>query len=242
MAHPRPLAGHGSFTYPGSAGKGVDDIEASFVDSQAETQPASVVKFWDDDCNGNDNADTCDVDCMGFGARCSDALECGGSLDENGDGTPDECNNDPICDDAVADPGELWPPNHKFEDVSVVGVTDPDGDVVTITITALAQDEPLEGLGDGNTCPDADGVGTDIASVRAERSGTRQTPGDGRVYHISFAADDGRGGECSGTVTVCVSHDQGRGNTCVDGGPVFDSTVCEGDLAAAASAAGFGRN
>ncbi|MHC4447953.1 MAG: hypothetical protein ACYSXF_09265, partial [Planctomycetota bacterium] len=122
------------------------------------------------------------------------------------------------------------------------GVTDPDGDPISITITAIAQDESLEGLGDGNTCPDGDGVGTDTALVRAERSGTKKTPGDGRVYHISFAAEDGRGGECSETVTVCVPHDQGQGNTCVDGGPIFDSTVCEGDLAAAASAAGFERN
>ena len=28
----------------------------------------------------------------------------------------------------------------------------------------------------------------------------------------------------------------------MDGGPIFDSTVCEGDLAAAASAAGLWRN
>ncbi len=62
------------------------------------------------------------------------------------------------------------------------------------------------------------------------------------MYHIGFTAEDGQGGECSETVTVCVPHDQGQGNTCVNGGPIFDSTVCEGDLAAAASAAGFGQN
>ena len=85
----------------------------------------------------------------------------------------------------------------------------------------------------GNTCPDGDGVGNDFASVRAERSGL----GDGRVYHIGFTAEDGQGGECSATVTVCVPHDQGQGGTCVDGGAIFDSTVCESNLAAAASAA-----
>jgi hypothetical protein len=136
-------------------------------------------------------------------------------------------------------PDGIWPPNHKFHDVLVAGVTSTTGDPVTITITGVAQDEPLEGVGDGNTCPDAGGIGTDIASVRSERS----APADGRVYHVSFTADDGQGGECSGTVTVCVPHDRGQGNTCVDGGPIFDSTVCEGDLAAAAaSAAAFGRS
>jgi hypothetical protein len=135
-------------------------------------------------------------------------------------------NEPPDCDAASAEPTELWPPDHKFEDVSVVGVTDPDGDPVTITITGIAQDEPLEGLGDGDTCPDADGVGTGIASVRAERSGTKKTPGDGRVYHIGFTADDGQGGSCDGVVTVCVPHDQRQGHVCVDQGPIFDSTVC----------------
>ena len=113
-----------------------------------------------------------------------------------------------------------------FHDVSVVGVVDPDGDPVTITIDAIFQDEPLEGLGGGNRCPDADGVGTNIAVLRSERSGTKKTSGDGRVYHIDFTADDGRGGQCSETVTVCVPHDQRRGHVCVDQGPLFDSTVC----------------
>jgi hypothetical protein len=54
--------------------------------------------------------------------------------------------------------------------------------------------------------------------VRADRTGS----GDGRVYHLAFAADDGRGGACTGTATVCVPHDQGR-RTCGDGGALFDS-------------------
>ena len=114
----------------------------------------------------------------------------------------------------------LWPPNHQFEDVSIVGVMDSDGDPVAITITGITQDEPLNGGGQGNTCPDAIGVGTATASLRAEREGG----GDGRVYHISFTADDGRGGRCTTTVTVCVPHDQGQGRVCVDQGPLVDST------------------
>jgi glutamine cyclotransferase len=135
-------------------------------------------------------------------------------------------NRPPECDEAYADPDELWPPNHKFRDVSVAGVTDPDGDPVAITITAISQDEPLNGIGDGNTsCPDGAGVGTDTASVRAERSGSKKVPGDGRIYHVGFMADDGKGGQCTGAVTICVPHDQRRGHVCVDQGPLFDSTA-----------------
>ena len=88
------------------------------------------------------------------------------------------------------------------------------------------QDELVnaKGQGAGNTSPDGTGVGTATASVRAERNGNRKTPGNGRVYHIAFTADDGNGGTCSGTVTVCVPHDQSD-PTCVDEGPLHDSTV-----------------
>jgi hypothetical protein len=100
-------------------------------------------------------------------------------------------NAPPDCSAAVASPDRLWPPNHRFADIAVEGVTDPDGDPVTITITSVTQDEPLAGRrGAGHTCPDADGVRSAASLVRAERIGRR----DGRVYHVSFTADDGRGG------------------------------------------------
>src|SRR5262249_47955970 len=111
-------------------------------------------------------------------------------------------------------------PNHKFVAITVEGVTDPDGDPVAIEITSIAQDEPRDGTGDGATCPDATGLGTDTASVRAERSGG----GDGRVYHIAVRAADACGLTCEGTVEVCVRHDNGHGGSCIDGGPKFDST------------------
>ena len=128
-------------------------------------------------------------------------------------------NRPPDCATAVASPAELWPPNHQLVSVSVVGLTDPDGDQVGITITGVTQDEPLGGLS-RNTCPDAVGVGDHTALLRAERSGT----GDGRVYHVTFRADDGQGGTCEGTVTVCVPHDQRPGHVCGDQGSLVDST------------------
>jgi hypothetical protein len=113
--------------------------------------------------------------------------------------------------------------------VTVTGVTDPNGDPLTIAVTAIHQDEPLDASGDGATCPDGTGVGNDTASLRSERSGH----GDGRVYHVAFQATDRCNAACTGEVTVCVRHDQGRHGTCGDGGPLFDSTAgvppCQGD-------------
>ena len=129
-------------------------------------------------------------------------------------------NEPPSCDGAVVVPTTLWPPNSKFRSASISGVSDPDGDQVTIIITAIRQDESVKDKIDGDRCPDGVGVGTGGVGLRAERSGS----GDGRVYHVSFAAEDGHGGECVGTATVCVPHDQGAGVECIDQGPLVDST------------------
>jgi hypothetical protein len=147
-------------------------------------------------------------------------------IDDGGVACCRDPNQPPDCSNAAADPATLWPPNHKMATIHIVGVVDPDpDDQTTITITSIFQDEPINTIGDGNTDVDGAGVGTDAATVRAERTGAPQVPGDGRVYHIGFVATDTAGATCSGTVTVCVPHDQGHGGGCVDGGPLFDSTA-----------------
>lgn len=131
--------------------------------------------------------------------------------------TPD-CNAPPDCSGASPSVASIWPPNHKLVDIEIDGVTDPDGDSVTITVTGITQDEPTNGLGDGDTSPDAAGVGSQDAQVRAERSGD----GDGRVYDISFSASDGNGGVCRGLVAVGVPHDVK--DVAVDSGQTYNST------------------
>jgi len=132
-------------------------------------------------------------------------------------------NEPPDCSQAVAAPDSLWPPDHGLVEIGIDGVTDPDGDPITLIVLAVFQDEPTNGLGDGDTCPDVSGLGGSQVSVRAERSGT----GDGRVYRVVFLADDGRGGTCEGEVTVCVPHDRsGRSATCGDQGAELDSSFC----------------
>ncbi len=130
-------------------------------------------------------------------------------------------NQPPDCTQAISSADRLWPPNHRLVSISISGITDPDGDPVSITITGITQDEPVNGLGDGDTSPDGVGVGSSQAQVRAERSGI----GNGRVYAVSFTAEDSRGGSCSGSVQVGVPHDQGQGATPIDDGQNYDSTM-----------------
>ncbi len=151
------------------------------------------------------------------------AVVCGEEVSDSDDATFTP-NQPPDCSEAIPSIDTIWPPNHKFVPVNILGVTDPDGDAVTITIDGIFQDEPVETIGDGNFTPDGQGIGTDTAEVRAERIGTKKVPGNGRVYHIRFTADDGNGGSCSGEVLVGVPHDQGSGVVPVDEGALYDST------------------
>ena len=116
----------------------------------------------------------------------------------------------------------MWPPNHKLLSASIVGVTDEDSELddVTVRITAVTQDEPVDGTGDGDTSPDAiiqSGDPADSVLLRSERSGLE----NGRVYVVHFTANDGIE-SCTGSVTVGVPHD--RQDTPIDDGQAFDST------------------
>jgi len=127
-------------------------------------------------------------------------------------------NDRPACDAAQPSRALLWPANHELVSVGIRGVTDPNNDPLTVTITGVTQDEPTNGLGDGDTSPDAVIQGETVL-LRAERSGT----GNGRVYRIAFAADDGRGGTCVGSVVLGVPHSPKRGLP-VDDGQLYVST------------------
>jgi len=43
----------------------------------------------------------------------------------------------PDYSEAYAEPGSLWSTNHKFVDVAIMGITDPDDDPVNIIVTAI---------------------------------------------------------------------------------------------------------
>lgn len=82
----------------------------------------------------------------------------------------------------------------------------------------------MDGLGDGDTGPDAVIQGETVL-LRAERSGT----GNGRVYWVSFTAMDARGESCSGAVMVGVPHRARRPP--IDDGTRYDSTHAGGLVA-----------
>ena len=135
-------------------------------------------------------------------------------------------NQPPDCSTAYADPGCLWPPTTQMVPINILGVTDPDGDPITVTITNITSDEATatgKGAAGPKKAPDASGVGTSQAMLSAERSGR----GDGRVYVISFTAADpaGFGFECMGTVQVNVPV-KGSSTDCpaVDSGQKYDAT------------------
>ena len=216
--------GAATFSYSGGA-VGVDRILASLEDGSANPPQAEALAFWDADCNANGIPDTCDLSCEGFDAACASFPGCGGSLDADASGSPDECNvasnAAPDCSTASAAPALLLRPDHRFRKVSIRGVSDPDGDPVQLVVDAVFQDEPVVTLAFGAAALDALGVGGEHVELRAES----RMLGDGRVYHLAFSADDGRGGACSGAVVVCVPRPGGRrSDTCVDQGPLYDST------------------
>jgi chitinase len=125
----------------------------------------------------------------------------------------------PECSLARPSVAQLWPPNHKLIPVTILGVTDEGSNAVTIVITGVTQDEPINGLGDGDTAPDAVIQGGTVL-LRAERAGG----GNGRVYRVTFQASHTQGGTCTGTVLVTVPHSRGpTAQPAVDDGQVYNS-------------------
>lgn len=112
-----------------------------------------------------------------------------------------DMNDPPVCSHAQPSRDSLWPPNHKLVPITIVGINDPNDEGVVVEVVGVTQNEPVNGLGDGDTSPDAIVQGEAVL-LRAERSGS----GNGRIYHVSFIARDEHGGECSGSVNVTVPH------------------------------------
>jgi K319-like protein/beta-propeller repeat-containing protein len=128
-----------------------------------------------------------------------------------------DVNDPPACDLAQASLQLIWPPNHALVAIAITGVSDPDNEQMTVQVTGVTQDEPVSGLGSGDTAPDAVVQGSGVL-LRAERQGS----GNGRVYRVSFTAQDQSGQSCTGAVTVCVPPNA-KTNGCVDSGQGFNS-------------------
>lgn len=145
--------------------------------------------------------------------------------DETMDSAPDSViitglqtdNVAPDCSSVYPSDQLLWPPNHKFMTVDILGITDVDGDRVDVVVTDITQDEPVKGKGDGNTSPDAIILDGGV-KLRSERSGK----GNGRVYEIHISATDTQGASCEAAVIVGVPHNKKK--VAFDDGQFYDST------------------
>lgn len=123
--------------------------------------------------------------------------------------------------------GIFWPPNHKLRTVTIYAEND-DGEECDVTITAVQQDEPVDGLGDGSTSPDAANCNNSGNASKVDLRGERSGMGTGRYYTITYTMEDPSAPASapkSATATLLVPHDQGVAHlgTYVNEGPAFDS-------------------
>jgi len=144
-----------------------------------------------------------------------------------------ESNQSPECGNAMAEPREVWPPNHEFVPVNVTGVSDPDGDPVTVTVTRVTQDEPLLGRGyrdhhhGAAIGPDTDSPGAGMQGAEEKgywEDGRDASDGDDRKHDCADAIIDldgrvklraERSGLGNGRVyTIWFSASDGHGGSC----------------------------
>lgn len=118
----------------------------------------------------------------------------------------------------VLSPDLLWPPNHTMHEVYAdVVATDACGDV-TAVLVSVTSSEPDNGLGDGDTVDDIQGVELGMADysfmLRAERQGPFPAahPGQfpGRTYSVVYSVEDGSGNSAEASGEVRVPHDMGH--------------------------------
>lgn len=111
----------------------------------------------------------------------------------------------PVIETVAVSPNQLWAPNHKMVPATVVTtVTDNCDPMPQCLITGVGSNEPINGLGDGNTAPDWVITGAGTVDLRAERSGK----GGGRIYTITVTCTDACGNASVGTTSVTVQHNR----------------------------------
>ena len=107
-----------------------------------------------------------------------------------------------------AAPALLWPPNHKFQDITVtLAVHDNCDAIPTIKLVSVSSSEPETGvLGNGDKGPDIQGatIGTDDRSFQLRSERDTGHGATGRLYTIKYSATDVSGNSSEATTTVLV--------------------------------------
>jgi len=117
-----------------------------------------------------------------------------------------------VCDEiaptlgVTVAPDRLWPPNHKYVNVTATVVAADNFDSnPSATLVSVTSDEPDSGL-DVEDLPDDIVIVNDFRfKLRAER----WEGGDGRVYTITYRVTDACGNSTEASATVTVPHDLG---------------------------------
>jgi hypothetical protein len=114
----------------------------------------------------------------------------------------------PTINSVSASHSVLWPPNHGMVNVTVtVDAEDICDPAPVCNIVDITSNEPIDGLGDGDTAPDWEITSDLTVNLRAERAGV----GTARVYTIYIECTDASGNTAAATVEVTVPHDLGEG-------------------------------
>lgn len=109
----------------------------------------------------------------------------------------------PTFDEVSVTPDVLWPPNHRYVDVTATVIVSDNFDPnPTITLVSVTSNEPDNDPGpeDGNTTNDIVIVDDFNFQLRAERSDI----GTGRIYTITYMVTDACGNSTTQSVTVTV--------------------------------------
>jgi serine protease len=107
----------------------------------------------------------------------------------------------PSVSSAGASPSVIPVADHRIVPVVIsVSASDQCGGAFSCRVVNVTSNEPVDGLGDGDTSPDWEITGDLTVQVRAERAGT----GTGRVYAITIACVDTSGNQTTSVVTVTV--------------------------------------
>lgn len=121
--------------------------------------------------------------------------------------------------------------SHTLTSVTINNVNDPEGDVVTLNVTQILQNEGTKVSDTGITgtwaCPDGK-ITTTAGKVQLvpECLKAKAAVVPGRTYLVKFTATDAKGASCTGSVTVCVK--PGTTGSCdTTTPPTIDATMCK---------------
>jgi hypothetical protein len=107
-----------------------------------------------------------------------------------------------------ANPSRLWPANHKMVGITVeVSADDSVSGLTGFQLVSVVSNEPDNGLGDGDQPNDIQGWVLGSPSINGQLRAERSGKGKGRIYTLTYRADDRAGNRASCNATVSVPHD-----------------------------------